>query len=50
MKFGPVPKLDKRSKTTSKIDIDVMSKDCDVIAIFQFTANLEQFESQMSDA
>ena len=35
MKYGPVTKLDKRNKTTSKkIDDDVMSKNCDVIAIF----------------
>ena len=35
MKPGPVTKLDKINKTTSKkIDDDVMSKNCDVIAIF----------------
>ena len=35
MKLGPVTKLDKRNKTTSKkYDNDVMSKNCDVIAIF----------------
>ena len=35
MKLGPVTKLDKRNKTTSKkFDDDVMSKHCDVIAIF----------------
>ena len=35
MKLGPVTKLDKRNKTTSKkIDDDVMSENCDVIAIF----------------
>ena len=35
MKLGPVTKLDKRNKTTSKqFDNDVMSKNCDVIAIF----------------
>ena len=35
MKLGPVTKLDKRNKTTSKkIDNDVMSENCDVMAIF----------------
>ena len=35
MKLGPVAKLDKRNKTTSKkFDDDVMSKNCDVIVIF----------------
>ena len=32
MKLGPVTKLDKRNKTTSKkFDVDVMSRNCDVI-------------------
>ena len=35
IKLGPVTKLDKRNKTTSKIfEDDVTSKDCDVIVIF----------------
>ena len=35
MKFGPVTKLFKRNKRTSKFfDDDVMSKNCDVIVIF----------------
>ena len=35
MKLGPVTKLDKRSKTTSKnFDNNVMSGDCDIIVIF----------------
>ena len=35
MKVGPVTKLDKRNKTSQKtFDDDVMSKNCDVIAIF----------------
>ena len=40
MKLGPVTKLDKRNKTTSKkkkkkkIDDGVMTKSCDIIAIF----------------
>ena len=34
MKLGPITKLDKRNKTTSKkYDNDVMTKNCDVIAI-----------------
>ena len=36
MKLGPVTKIDKRNKTNvKKIGDDVMSKNCDVIAIFQ---------------
>ena len=36
MKLGPVTKLDKRNKTTSKsFDDDIMSKNCDVIVIFR---------------
>ena len=35
MKLGPVTKLDKRNKITSKkFDDDVMSENCDVIVIF----------------
>ena len=35
MKLGPVTRLDKKNKATSKIiDDDVISKNCDVIAIF----------------
>ena len=35
MKLGPVTKRDKRNKTTSKqFDDDIMSKNCDIIAIF----------------
>ena len=35
MKIGPVPKIDKKNKTTSKkIDDDVMTEKCDIIAIF----------------
>ena len=51
MKLGPVTKLDTRNKKTSKkFDDDVMSKNCHIIAIFQFTANLEQSESRIPDA
>ena len=36
MKLGPVNKIDKRNKKTSKkIKNDVMSEKCNVIAIFQ---------------
>ena len=36
MKLGPVTKLDKRNRTTSKkVDVDIMSKICVVIVIFQ---------------
>ena len=46
MKLGPATKLDKRNNTTSKkFDDDVMSENCDVIAIFliygQFRAILK---------
>ena len=35
MKLGPVTKLDKRNKTTSKkINNDLMSENCDIIVIF----------------
>ena len=35
MKLGPVTKLDKKNKATSKkFDDDVMSKNCDAIATF----------------
>ena len=35
MKLGPVTRLDKTNKTTSKnFDDDVMSANCDVIVIF----------------
>ena len=50
MKLGPVTKLDKRSKATSKEPDDgVISANCDVIAIFPFMANLEQSGSRISD-
>ena len=36
MEFGPVTKLDKRNKATSKkIYDDVMLENCDAIAVFQ---------------
>ena len=40
MKLGPVTKLDKRNKTTSKkFDDNVMSENCDVIVIFRIFGN-----------
>ena len=51
MKLGPVTKLDKRNKTTSKkFDDEVISENYDVIVIFQFMANLEQSGSWILDA
>ena len=36
MKLGPVTKIEKRNKTTSKrFDDDVMSGNCDVIVVFR---------------
>ena len=41
MKPGPVTKLDKRNKVTSKkFDDDVMSANCDVIVIFSIYGQL----------
>ena len=51
MKLGPVTKLDKgNKKNVKKIKDDVISKIYDVIAIFQFTTNLEQSKSWIPDA
>ena len=50
MKLGPVTKLDKRNKTTSKkIDDDVMSEYCDVIVIFQIFHQLELSGGRIPD-
>ena len=51
MKLGPVTKLDKRNKTTSKnFEIDVILENCDVIVIFfKFLANLQQFGGRIPD-
>ena len=50
MKLGPVTKLDKKNKTTSKkIDNDIMSENCDVIVFFKFLANLEQSGGRIPD-
>ena len=51
MKLGLITKIDKRKKTMSKkIDDEVISENCDVIAIFQFMANLEQSRSRIPEA
>ena len=51
MKLGPVTKLDKRNKITSKkFDDEVMSANCDVIVIFVFLTNLEQSGGRIPDA
>ena len=50
MNLGPVTNLDKRNKTVSKnFDDKAISANCDVIAVFQFVANLEQSGSRTSD-
>ena len=50
MKFGPVTKLDKRNETMlKKIDHDIESKNCSVIAFFEFTVNLDQSISRIPD-
>ena len=50
MTLGPVPKLDKRNKTTSKkIDDDVTSKIVTSLSFFRFFANLEQSGSRIPD-
>ena len=48
MKLGQVTKLDKRNRT--KFDDDVMSDNCDVIAIFPIYNQLEQSGSWIPDA
>ena len=51
MKLGPVPKLDKRSKTTSKsLTITSFQKTVTSLPFFQSTANLEQSGSRIPDA
>ena len=51
MKLGPVTKLDKRNKTTSKkFDDNACQKIVTSLPFLQFTANLEQLGSQISDA
>ena len=49
MKLGPVNKLDKRNKATSKkFDDDVMSAICDVIVIFPIYGQFQAIRKQRS--
>ena len=51
MKLGPATKIDKRNtKTSKKFDDDIMSKNCDVIAIFPISTNLEQSGNRIPNA
>ena len=51
MKVEPLTKLDNRNKKISKkVDDKVMSANCEVVAIFQFMANLEHSGSQITNA
>ena len=44
MKRGPVAKLHKRNKITSKkVDVDVMSENCNIIANFRFFGQFGEF-------
>ena len=49
MKLGPVTNLDRRNMATQK-KVGVLSASNDVIAIFQFMANLLQFGSRTPEA
>ena len=47
MKLGLVNKLDKASKATlKKIDVNVMSENCDVIVIFRIFGQFEAVQTQ----
>ena len=51
MKLGPLTRLDKRNKTTSKnFDDNVRPENCDVIAICPIYDHLEQSGSRILDA
>ena len=51
MKVGLVTKVYKKNRTTLMTFEDgVISANCDVIVIFQFMANLEQFGRRIPDA
>ena len=44
MNLGPITKLDKRNKTTSrKFDVEVMSRNCDVIVSFRIFGQFGAF-------
>ena len=50
MKLGPVTKLDKRNKTTSKkFDDDACRKIVTSLSFFGFLANLEQSKGRIPD-
>ena len=50
MKLGPVSKICKRNTAKSKtINNDVILTNCYLVVIFQFKANLEQYESRILD-
>ena len=47
MKLGLVNKLDKASKATlKKIDVNVMSENCDVIVIFRIFGQFESVQTE----
>ena len=51
IKLGPVTKLDKKNKTTSKkFDDEVMLENCTSLSFFQFMANMELSGSWILDA
>ena len=51
MKLGPVTKLDKKNKTTSKkLDETSCRKTVASLPFFQFTANFEEYGSRIPDA
>ena len=51
MKLGPVTKIYKRNKRTSKkVDDDVISANCDVIVIFPTYGHLEKSGSRVPEA
>ena len=51
MKLGPVTKLDKRNKTTSKtFDNDIMSTNCDITVIFSIYGQFGATGSWIPDA
>ena len=51
MKLGPVTKHNKKKHgNIIKNDDDVMSANCDVLSLFRFMVNLEQFGTWIPDA
>ena len=51
MKLGPVTKLDKRNKTTSKtFDNDIMSTNCDITVTFSIYGQFGATGSWIPDA